>query len=49
MAKKKKPIDLMPTKSKTLLSKISKEHRVRFGNNNNHVMVIIQISFLLLN
>ena len=34
----------MPTKPKTLLSKISKEHR--FGNNHNHVMLIIQKSFL---
>ena len=43
-AKKKKTFDLMPTKPKTLLSKISKEHR--FGNNHNHVMLIIQKSFL---
>ena len=34
----------MPTKPKTLLSKKSKEHR--FGNNYNHVMLIIQKSVL---
>ena len=49
MAKKKKIIDLMTTKLKTLLSKISKEHRIRFGNNHNHVILIIQKSGLLLN
>ena len=32
----------MPTAPKTLLSKISKEHRIRFNNNHNHVMLIIQ-------
>ena len=30
----------MPTK--TLLSRISKEHRIRFRNNHNHVMMIIK-------
>ena len=49
MAKYKKTIDLVLTKSKTLRSKISKEHRSRFGNNHNHVMLIIQKSVLLLN
>ena len=49
MAKYKKTMDLMLTKSKTLRSKISKEHRSRFGNNHNHVMLIIQKSVLLLN
>ena len=39
----------MPTKSKALLSKISKEHKIRFGNNHNHVMLIIEKSILLLN
>ena len=39
----------MPTKPKTLLSKISKEQRIRFGNNHNHVMLIIQKSVLFLN
>ena len=34
----------MPAKSKTLLSKISKEHRIRLGNNHNHLMLIIQKS-----
>ena len=47
--KRKKTIDLMPTKPKALLSKISKEHRIWFMNNHNHVMLIIQKSFLLLN
>ena len=46
--KKKKTIDLMPTKPKTPLSKISKEHRIRFGNNHNHVMLIFQNSVSLL-
>ena len=31
--------DVMPTKQKTLLSKISKEHS--FGKNNNHVVLMI--------
>ena len=35
----------MPAESKNLLSKISKEHG--FGNNQNHVMLIIQKSVLL--
>ena len=47
MAKKKKTIDLIPTKPKTLLSKISKEHRTRFGNNHDHIMLIIRKSVLL--
>ena len=47
VAKKKKTIELMPIKAKTLLSKISKEHGIRFGNNHNHEMLIIQKSFLL--
>ena len=38
----------MPKKSKSLLSKISKEHGVRFGNNHNHAMLIIEKSILLL-
>ena len=33
----------MTTKPKALLSKISKEQIIRFGNNNNHVMLIIQL------
>ena len=48
MTKKKQTIDLMPTKPKTLLSKISKEHKIRFGNNHNQVMLIIQKSVLLI-
>ena len=32
----------MPTKPKTLLPKISKEHRIRFGNNHSHIMLITQ-------
>ena len=32
----------MPTKPKIILSKLSKEHR--FGNNHNHVVLIIQNS-----
>ena len=47
--RKKKTIDLMSTKTKTLLSKISKEYRIRFRNNHNHVMLIIQKSVLWLN
>ena len=39
----------MPIKIKALLSKISKEHGIRFGNNHNHEMLIIQKSVLLLN
>ena len=39
----------MPTKLKYLLLKISKEHRIKFGNNHNHDMVIIQKSVFLLN
>ena len=39
----------MPTKIKAFLSKISKEHGIRFGNNHNHEMLIIQKSVLLLN
>ena len=38
----------MRTKPKALLSKISEEHRIRLGNNYNHVMLIIQKSVLLL-
>ena len=45
MVKKKKTIDLMPAKPKTLLP----EHKIKFGYNNNHVMLIIQNSVLLLN
>ena len=44
----KKTIDLIPTKPKTLLPKISKEHRIRFENNHNHVILITQKSVLLL-
>ena len=47
--KKKKTIDLMRTKPKTLLSEISKGERIRFWNNQNHVMLITQESVLLLN
>ena len=43
-----KKIKLIPIKLKTLLSKISKEHRIRFGNNCNRVMMIIQKSVFLL-
>ena len=39
----------MPTKQKTLLLKISKAYKIRFGNNDNHVMRINQKSVLLLN
>ena len=39
----------MTTRPKTLFPKISKEQRNRFENNNNHVMLIIQKSGLLLN
>ena len=49
MAKKKTQIGLIPTMPKTLFTKISKEHRIRFKNNSNHVILIIQKSFLLLN
>ena len=49
VAKKRKSIDLMPTMQKTLLSKILKVHRIRFGDNHNHVKLIIQKSVLLLN
>ena len=38
-----------PTKAKTLLPKISKEHGIRFRNNHNYEMLIIQKSVLLLN
>ena len=48
VAKKKKTTDLMSTRPKTFLSKISKEHRIRFGNNHNHVMLIIQKSVLFI-
>ena len=51
--KKKQTIDLMPTKTKTLLLKISKEHEIRFGNNHNYEIIKIEKSFhckvLLLN
>ena len=33
---KRKAMDLMPAKPKTFLSKLSKEHRIRFGSN--HIM-----------
>ena len=49
VAKKKKTIDLMLIKSKVPFSKRSKEHRIRFRNNHNHVMLIIQKSVFLLN
>ena len=49
MAKRKKIIDLMPSKPKAVLSKISKQHRIKFGNDHNHVMVIIQKLVLLSN
>ena len=49
VAKKKKTIDLMPTKPKTLLLKMLNERRIRFGNKHNHVVLIIQKSVLLLN
>ena len=39
----------MPAKAKTILSKKSKEHGIRFGNNHNHELLIIQKSFLLSN
>ena len=39
----------MPVKTKVLLSGIAKKHRIRFGNNHNHVIVIIQESVHLLN
>ena len=39
----------MPTNPKTLLSKISKNHRIRFGNDHNHLMLIIQKSAVLVN
>ena len=39
----------MPVKTKILLSGILNEHRIRFGNNHNHVMVIIQEPIHLLN
>ena len=39
----------MHTKPKYLLSKISKEDKIRFGNNHNQVIQIIQESVLLLN
>ena len=48
-AKKKKLIDLMHAKPKSLFSKISKKGRITFGNNHNHVMIIFQKSVLLLN
>ena len=37
----------MPAKAKTILSKKSKEHGIRFGSNHNKEMLIIQKSFLL--
>ena len=49
MAKRKKIIDLMPSKPKAVLSKISKQHGIKFGNDHNHVMVIIQKLVLLSN
>ena len=49
MAKKKKKNNLMPTKPKTLLSKISKEHGIRLKNNHNSAMLMIQKSVFLLN
>ena len=39
----------MPTKPKILLSKISKENRIKFGNNHNHVMLRIRKAAPLLN
>ena len=45
VAKKKKNA----TRTKTLLPKISKEHGIRFRNNHNYEMVIIQKLVLLLN
>ena len=39
----------MPTKSKNILPKTLKEHRMKFGNNHNHVVLIIQKPILLLN
>ena len=39
----------MPTNPKTLLSKISKKNRIRFGNDHNHLMLIIQKSAVLVN
>ena len=38
----------MPIKTKTILSKKSKEHGIRFGNNHNKEMLIIQKSFKLI-
>ena len=49
MAKNKKSIYSMPTKPITLLPKISKEHKIRFGNNHNYEMLIIKKSVLSLN
>ena len=39
-----KTINLIPTKPKTLVSKITKEHRIGFGNSHSHVMLISKIS-----
>ena len=33
---KNEKVNLMPTKPQTLLTKISKEHRIRFENSHNH-------------
>ena len=40
VVKKIKTIDLMPKKPNNLLTKISKEHIIRFAYNHNHVMLI---------
>ena len=39
----------MLTKPKALSLKTSKEHRIWFGINHNHVMLVIQKSVLLFN
>ena len=49
MAKKKKATDLIPVNPKTVLSNISKEYRIRFGNKHDHVMLITQKSVFLIN
>ena len=39
----------MPAKRKAFLSKISKENRIKFGNDHFHERLVIKKSFLLLN
>ena len=49
VAKKKKTVNLMSKKPNNLLTKLSKEHIIRFAYNHNHVILKNQKSVLLLN